>query len=487
MELAIALDFQSPIPLHQQLYEALQRAILQGVLPPRYRLPSTRSLAKSLGISRNTVTQSYDRLLGEGYLATIAGSGTYVSDRLPEEFLQAKVVDPPLSAMRSSHSLSEYGERLTKNELALQPEPDVAINFRYGVPNLDLFPVKLWRKLLSRHCCGGREWLDYAQDFRGYAPLREAISGYLGRSRAVKCDPEQILLTNGTQQAVNLILRVLFVRGEAIAIEDPGYLSAKRIFASYDADIVPIPVDASGFVVEKLRDRKAKLVYVTPSHQFPTGAILSLSRRLALLQWAQQTGGLIIEDDYDSEFRYGERPIPALQGLSGGNSVLYIGTFSKVLFPSLRIGYLVLPEHLVEVFARAKWLCDRQLSTLDQYVLTDFIEEGHLESHIRKMRSHYDGLRQTLVQALGEYFSDRVTIFGEKAGIHLMAKFHFSLRDEEVMDRAESVGVGLMSARVHYLEACDRGEFIFGYGELSEEQIWEGIEKLSTVLQKNAF
>ena len=244
-------------------------------------------------------------------------------------------------------------------------------------------------------------------------------------------------------------------------------------------------MDNSGLIVQELADsaqKNIRLVYVTPSHQFPTGAILSLPRRLELLNWAQQTGGLIIEDDYDSEFRYGEKPIPALQGLDKSDSVLYIGTFSKVLFPSLRIGYLVLPKSLVAIFTRAKWLSDRHLPILEQQVLADFIESGYLERHIRKMRSIYDKRRQTLVKALKKHFGKCATILGEKAGIHVMVRFKSYLSDEEIIKKAAKVGIGMMSANPHYLTNHPTGEFIFGYGDLTETQLTEGIRRLAQII-----
>lgn len=244
-------------------------------------------------------------------------------------------------------------------------------------------------------------------------------------------------------------------------------------------------VDESGLVVEDLANyakEQVRLVYITPSHQFPTGAILSLPRRLELLTWSGATGALIIEDDYDSEYRYGDRPIPALQGLDKSDSVLYIGTFSKVLFPSLRIGYLVLPKSLVSVFARAKWLSDRHLPLLEQQVLADFIGEGHLERHIRKMRAVYDKRRQVLVKAFNKNFGEKATILGEKAGIHLMVRLQTPFSDEEIMQRSEQAGVGIISAAPHYLKPHSKGEFIFGYGELTEQQLVEGINRLADSL-----
>jgi GntR family transcriptional regulator / MocR family aminotransferase len=318
--------------------------------------------------------------------------------------------------------------------------------------------------------------------------LRTAIARYLGRARAVQCDPRQIVLTNGTQQGLDLILRVLIEPGDTIALEDPGYLSARRVFLSHQVNLLPIPVDASGLVVEYLTRLTTaglppvRLLSVTPSHQFPTGATLSLSRRLALLQWAQQTGAIIIEDDYDSEYRYGDKPIPALQGLDSSNSVIYMGTFSKVLFPSLRIGYLVLPPQLVPFIAQAKWLSDRQLPMLEQKVLTDFIEAGHLESHIRKMRSHYDRRRQVLVQALQEHFGPQVTILGEKAGIHVMVRFSLDRSGAEIMARSLQAGVGIVPASPCYLTDGGEREFILGYGELEEGAIVEGIQRLAIAL-----
>ncbi len=485
MEFAVTLNSDTSVPLHQQLYEELRQAILRGRLLRCQRLPSTRSLAKSLGISRTTVTQSYEQLLSEGYLETAVGSGTFVCAQLPEDLLHPTPVE---SAPRNPHppsKLSEYGQALAQTDTSLLKEPEAPISFRYGRPAFDQFPIQLWRKLLSRHCRLEGDWQDYSTDFLGYQPLRSAIARYLSRARAVKCDPEQILITNGTQQALYLIMRLLIDPGQVMALEDPGYLSARRIFLSQGAKLLPIGVDASGLIVQNLANAASKpirLVYVTPSHQFPTGVTMSLSRRLALLAWAQQTGAMIIEDDYDSEYRYGGRPIPALQGLDQGESVLYIGTFSKVLFPSLRIGYLVLPPSLAPIFGRAKWLGDRHLPLLEQQVLTDFILEGHLERHIRKLRSHYDRCRQVLVEELQTQFSDRATILGEKAGIHLMVRFHTNLGDAEMIQQAAQVGVGLVSAQPHYLQTYGGGEFIFGYGELTQEQIREGITRLSKIL-----
>jgi GntR family transcriptional regulator / MocR family aminotransferase len=473
------------LPLHQKLYEELRQEILGGRLSPGQKLPSTRSLAQSLGISRSTVTQSYEQLLSEGYLETKVGSGTFVGAQLPDDLLRSPTLEPPEKLNRPAVKLSQYATLLAKAEAPLRPETQAPISFRYGRPALDLFPLELWRKLLSRHCCAQSDWLDYSTDLLGYAPLRKAIACYISRVRAVHCEPDQILITNGTQQALALITQLLIDPGDTIAMEDPGYVSARRVFMSQGAKILPIAVDASGLVVQELLNHTAesiRLVYVTPSHQFPTGATLSLPRRLQLLSWAEQTGTMLIEDDYDSEYRYGDRPIPALQGLDRSNSVFYVGTFSKVLFPSLRIGYLVLPQNLVSLFSHSKWLNDRHLPILEQQVLTDFIEEGHLERHIRKMRSHYDQCRQVLVQALKTYFRARVTILGDKAGLHLMIKLHTDWSDEEIVQRAAQVGVGLFPAQPHYLKGKENGAIILGYGELNSQQIQTGVQKLAEVL-----
>jgi GntR family transcriptional regulator/MocR family aminotransferase len=488
MDFAISLDNNSPVPLHQQLYKEVRQAILNRRLLPKERIPSTRQLAKSLGISRTTVTQTYDQLLSEGYIEAIVGSGTFVCSQLPDDLLRSAPVETAGKITRSPVQLSKYGVYLSDTENVPRiAEADMPINFRYGRPAFDQFPIKLWRRLLSRYCCSNLQWLDYSRDAQGYKALREAISRYLSRSRAVICTSDQVLIVNGTQQALDLIMRLFIEPDDVIALEDPSYPSARLIFQTQGAKLLPISVDESGLLVKNLTNcskEQIRLVYVTPSHQFPTGAILSLPRRLELLSWAQQTGALIIEDDYDSEYRYGDRPIPALQGLDHSDSVLYVGTFSKVLFPSLRIGYLVLPKNLVSTFARAKWLSDRHLPLLEQQVLADFIEEGHLERHIRKMRAVYDRRRQVLVKALNVQFGEQATILGEKAGIHLMVRLHTALSDEEIIQRAAQVGVGMMSAAPHYLKPHSKGEFIFGYGELTEQQLEEGICRIAKILNK---
>src|SRR5262249_47799191 len=327
---------------------------------------------------------------------------------------------------------------------------------------------------------------------QGYGPLREAIAGYLRHARAVKCDADQVVIENGAQQAIDLIAKLLIDRGDQVAIENPGYLGARRGFLAHGAELLPAPVDESGIVVDALNSRSKsglKLVYVTPSHQFPTGVTLTLPRRLDLLCWAEKTGAMIVEDDYDSEFRFGSRPIPSLQGLANGDSVIYVGPYSKVLFPSLRVGYLVAAPSLARVFARAKWLTDLQTPAIEQQVLADFISEGHLERHLRRMRTIYNNRRQTLVRALETHFGDHVTILGENAGMSLMIRLRSEMNDHEIERLALESGVGLLSARHYYLgeerpnNVDNTVEFLLGYAGMNERRIREGARRLAKILK----
>jgi GntR family transcriptional regulator / MocR family aminotransferase len=483
MDLAIHLDRTSTTPLHQQLTEKIRTAVLEGRLKPKQKLPSSRSLAKLLTISRATVTQSYEQLASEGYLETRCGSGTYIGDRLPDSWLQSQPFKPVTSKTQAI-SLSQFGKNLTNIGKLQNSEPEAQISFRYGNPAVEYFPMQQWRKLLSRHCYNSPVLLNYAEDAAGYFPLRQEIADYLKRSRAVRCTPEQVIIVNGSQQALDLIARVVLDPGDWIAMEEPGYLGARHCFLGQFANIKPITVTSEGLNLKTLTNcqQKFKLVYVTPSHQFPTGVTMPLSQRIALLQWAEKTGTLIIEDDYDSEYRYESQPIPALQGMDRSQSVIYLGTFSKILFPSLRMGYIVVPPHWLPAIGKAKWLCDRFCPILEQYALTDWIEEGHFERHIRRMRHLYDSRRQALIQAFDRYFGEKVTILGAKAGIHVMVKIDTQLADELAIQKAAAVGIGLISARGYYLKPQHQGEFIFGYAQLAETAIEEGVRKLAQIL-----
>lgn len=490
MEIAITLDHDTALPLHRQLYEELRGAILSQRLKPGERVPSTRLLARSLKLSRATVTQSYEQLISEGYLQAVVGSGTTVCAELPDELLRTSPLKAaaPLAKRENPAAikLSQYGVSLNDSVPLEPPEPELPLNFKSGRPALEEFPMLQWRRVLLRHCREDHvDLLDYSTNLHGLPELREAIAAYLRKSRAVRCSPGQIIIVNGSQQAIDLITKLLIDRGDAVAVENPGYLGARRTFLAQGAKLLPVPVDENGILTEHLEaatDNQARLIYVTPSHQFPTGGVLPLARRLELIRWAERYGAVIVEDDYDSEFRYGSRPIPALQGLAEDANVIYIGTFSKVLFPALRIGYVVVPESLAHVFARARWIADRQTPTLEQLALTDFINEGHLERHLRRMRTLYDKRRQTLVRALKQHFGDRVEILGENAGMHLMARLQTPFDDGEVAQRAAAAGVGLVSARLYYLGEAPTDEFVLGYSGLSERRIQEGVRRLAKAL-----
>lgn len=484
------LKTQGRGPLYDRIYRALRQAILSGEMPRGMRLPSTRRLAEESGVSRNTVLLAYDQLLAEGYIRGLVGSGTYVASELPEEMLEAG--DARTAAASASPAtaaaLSSYGQRIS----ALDPGPTrpvegVRYDFRYGLPGAQNVPFGVWRKLLSRRLRkASSRSIEYSAP-EGLLDLRRAISSYLRRVRAVQCSPDNILIVNGSQQALDLAARVLLDAGDRVVIEDPHYLGARMVFLAAGAKLVPCPVDADGLDIEHAprAAAKARLAYVTPSHQFPTGAVMPLARRLALLRWAQATQAWIIEDDYDSEYRYGGRPVEAVQALDGGRQVIYLGTLSKTLFPGLRLGYVVLPPALVAPFRKAKFLTDRHTPTLQQEVLADFISEGYFERHLRRTRTRNAARREALLEALRVHCGDRVQVEGSSAGLHMLIWLPkvAPAKLDEVVRRAAAAGVGVYAVAPNYLDRPKRAGLLLGYGSLEEEEIRQGIQRLARALR----
>jgi GntR family transcriptional regulator/MocR family aminotransferase len=351
------------------------------------------------------------------------------------------------------------------------------------------FPMRVWNQLLLHHARKRNLGiLDSPANAAGFMPLREQLGAYLSRVRAVVCQPEQVIIVNGSQQGIDLVARVLIDRGDDVCIEDPGYIGAQKSFEAQGANLLPIPVDKQGMVVEAMKEREKaqlefspQLIYVTPSHQSPTGVVLSVPRRLDLISFARRVGAYIVEDDYDSEYRYKGRPIPALAGLDHAGTVIYIGTLSKVLFPSLRLGYLVVPLDLAEVFTRAKWLADRHSPLLEQQVLCDFIKQGHLERHVRRMRNLYERKRKLVIEALKEHFAGAATVLGDAAGINVVVRIPSNLNDNEIVQRAKSSGIGISSTAHCYIGEAPCGEFQINYAHLKEEAIESCIRKLAEI------
>ncbi len=480
MRVAMTLQRASPVPLHRQIYEQWRTGILTGRFRRGERVPSTRELAATLAVSRSTVTESYEQLIAEGYLDAAHGSGTFVCHELPDDALRPGRARIAIKDDEPAVRLSRYGARL-RDDFLYPETPPGFIRFTHWRPDLERFPFALWRRLVMRHLRGAahdlfdyRDLFDYPEQSAGYQPLRREIAAYVARSRAVHCTPEQVVIVNGSQQGLDLCVRLLLEPGDEVAFENPGYQGANRIFQAYGARLRPAGIDSDGIVIGDL-GRKARLVYVTPSHQFPTGVSMSLARRLELIEWARGQGAAIMEDDYDSEYRYSGAPLPSLQGLAHGVPVIYIGTFSKVMFPGLRIGYVIAPPRFIAALKRAKWLADRHTSLLDQAALTDFIHEGHLERHIRRMRRLYGRRREVLVDSLARHFGHKAKVQGDAAGMHLLVRFE----DDGIVQRAAAAKVLLMSASAYYLTSPPDGEFIFGFSSVGERTIREGIRRLA--------
>ncbi|MCB9007199.1 MAG: PLP-dependent aminotransferase family protein [Ardenticatenaceae bacterium] len=471
------LDKQSQAPLYLQLYHQLRQAILQGDFIS-LRLPPSRELAKQLGVAGITVAQAYNQLETEGFVVRRQGAGTFVVPFL------SGLGEAPEEARPFQPGFSSWGERVLQTAVApanKQPRPEIDFGFGRSFPHI--FPYDIWRKLLARYLSTDDAMLSRFGSVAGYFPLREALAAYLTRWRGVTCQPEQVVIVNGAQQALDILARLLLEPGDEVLVETPGYADAFSLFQLNGAQLTAVPVDDAGFMVEKIPAQcRAKLAFVTPSNQFPQGGTLSLERRLALLRWARQHDALIIEDDYDGELRYDGRPLAALQGLAMDSRVLYLGTFSKVLFPALRLSYVVLPLGLVRPFVQAKQLIDRGAPTLTQAAVADFMVEGHFERHLRHLREAYGQRRQSLVAALQAHLPSLVRYADEPAGLHVMLYLPESLPETAVVQAAAEAGVGVYSAAPYFITQPSPPAILLGFSGLSEPEIELGVARLGEVI-----
>lgn len=488
---AIQLDNPSSVPLHRQLYNWLRQAIFSGQLSPGQRLPSTRNLASQLGISRNTVSNAYDQLVAEGYIEGQVGHGTRVVEIAP----QGDSFSHTAASRKSKPGIRNSPEGLGGPILSTVEPPVLLpyanrqglprpVAFQGGLPALDQFPYKLWAKIVARCARNSLPAFSNYQNSAGYLPLREAIAAYLGFSRGVRCQADQILIVPGSQAGLALTARIFAKPGDLVWVEDPGYFGAYDALQNAGLQLSPIPVERDGLAVEQAQARfpQARLAVVTPSHQFPMGVTLSLSKRVALLEWARKNQGWIFEDDYDSEFRFSGRPLEALQGLDRAERVIYSGTFSKVLFPALRQGYLVLPPALVDTFVTTARISIGSIPILEQMALADFMLMGHFARHTQRMQRLYQARRDALIAALSDRLGDILEIHVPEAGMHLTAMLPPGLDDALVSQKALEVDLEVMPLSKLSLTPRQQGGLMLGFAAVNEEAIRAGVEQLAGII-----
>src|SRR5580700_3378190 len=480
----IQIDRKAPVPLHKQIYSAYRTMILSGVLKPGQQIPSTRALISELKISRIPLLTAYAQLIAEGYFETRKGSGTFVCRSLPDQRTtpdrHARQPELPDSGVRP---VARRALRLARYEAP----PWFGLGaFSVSQAAYDQFPVQLWSNLVVRHSRNPHAASLHYGAALGSEPLREAICEYLGTARGVHCNPKQVMIVSGSQQALEISARVLFEPGMAVWIEEPGYDLTRRVLESAGCRLIAVPVDSEGMNVEAgiKRCRRARAAFVAPSHQYPLGVTMSASRRLQLLDWAHKSGSWIIEDDYDSEYRFESMPIASLQGLDTSARVIYIGTFSKVLFPSLRIGYVVIPPDLIDYFVSARRTMDLSSPHFYQAVLTDFMREGHFARHIRRMRLLYDQRRTALVGSLHEQFGQTLQVQGAEAGMHLLVTLPKGMRDIEIATRAAGEKLWLAPLSPYYFEEATHQGFILGFGGTPASEIPEAVQRLKVMLRQ---
>ncbi|HEX8244036.1 MAG TPA: PLP-dependent aminotransferase family protein [Longimicrobium sp.] len=483
----LPLDRGSRVPLHRQIYDGLRRAILEGMLRAGQRVPSTRALASELGVSRFPVLTAYEQLLHEGYLEGQVGSGTFVRAAPPDDAFRPAPLARPASAKPSRPSPASGAPRPPRAPARPAVFAGGVRPFRMSLPALDQFPHALWARIVARHAHRLAPVHMAYGDPAGLGALRAAIAEHLRTTRAVRCEPDDVLVVSGSQAALRLCAAVLVRHGDRVAVEEPGYPGAHAALSAGGAELVPVPVDDAGLVVDALRAERGPLraVYVTPSHQYPLGASMSAARRLALLDWAARGGAWVLEDDYDSEYRYVSRPLGALQGMDAHGRVVYIGTFSKVLFPALRVGYLVVPPPLREAFAAARDALDIFSATLYQLALADFLAEGHFARHLRRMRALYLARRDALLAGLARHCAGVLAVHNADAGLHVATLLPAGTDDVEVAARLAANQVTATALSTCYLGAARRPGLLLGFGGFDEATLTAATRTLGELLRGN--
>ncbi len=471
---------QGATPMNRQLYGLLRDGILGADISPGVRLPASRALAADLSVSRNTVTYAYDQLIAEGYLETRAGDGTYVADTEPA---LARVAAPARRASDGASSFSSRGERLLSSSGASSAQWGA---FMPGIPDITRFPHHVWSKLQARHWRQVTPTLLTYGDGAGYLPLRESIASHLRSARGVNCTADQVIVTSGTHQSIQLASTLLGEAGDSAWLEDPCYWGTRNVVRSSGLTAVPQPVDAEGMRMSEAAMRTPpRFIFVTPSHQYPLGTVMSLARRRLLLEYAARHNVWIVEDDYDSEFRFSGPPLASLQGLDSHDRVIYLGTFSKTLFPGLRIGFMVVPPALAGAFARANTELFRDGQGFLHAVLADFIQEGHFSTHVRKMRQLYAQRLACLRHSIGDEFGD-VAISGGDAGLHLALKLAPGTIDTAIVAAARQQGILTRALSTYYADpASAQPGLLLGYGAVPADRIQSAFRELAQIIRRH--
>jgi GntR family transcriptional regulator/MocR family aminotransferase len=470
----LPLDRHLGVPLHRQIYDGLRRAILDGMLRAGERVPSTRDLAAGLEVSRFPVLTAYEQLLHEGYLEGRVGSGTFVRAALPDDALRAI----PARSIRGRDAAPPAIEPGPRDEGGLRP-------FRVSLPALDEFPRAVWSRLVARHARRlSPEHMAYG-DPAGLGALRSAVAEHLRTARAVRCEAGQVLIVSGSQAALRLCATVLLGRGDLVAVEEPGYPGARAALVTSGAELAPVPVDGEGMDPAALRalGPRVRAACVTPSHQYPLGVSMSAARRLELLEWAERHDAWVLEDDYDSEYRYVSRPLGALQGMSTAGRVVYVGTFSKVLFPAVRVGYLVVPPGLRDAFVDAREALDIFSPTLYQLVVADFLAEGHFARHLRRMRAVYLRRRQALLDGIARHCGGMLAVHNADAGLHVATLLPDGFDDLEVVRRMTERGLTAIPLSTCYAGEARRSGLLLGFGGSDERALAAATQMLGEILR----
>jgi GntR family transcriptional regulator/MocR family aminotransferase len=481
----LPLNLQQPpagTPLYRWLYEELRAAILAGRLPSGARLPATRDLARQYGLSRPTIVTAFEQLRSEGYVEGKVGSGTYVSKTLPDALLQAPRVKSAARAPIRKTRFSEYARRLPA---FVRADFRPVRAFRANYPALDAFPTGLWAQVAARRLRRASVQLLGGGEALGYRPLREAVAEYLNTSRGVKCSAEQVLIISGVQQALDRAAHLLLNPGDPVWMEEPGYPGASHAFEAIGARVCAVPVDEEGLNLEEGQQRwpAPRLVYVTPAHQFPMGMTMSLARRISLLAWARRASTVIFEDDYDSEYRYAGRPIPALQGLDNAGVVIFAGSFSDVLFPALRLGYMVVPPGMVDIFASAESVSTHHPPLIDQAILCDFISEGHFARHVRRMRELYAERLGALLTYGREDLHDLLEIPSVEAGLRTVAWLKEGISAEKAARSAAEHDVDVLPLSRYAWGRTNPGGLVLGFAAVGTKEIRRGVQSLAKALK----